>query len=92
MEGVPESRQSPAVEGLAIEAVEWLPSGTDAGLVRVRGRWADPADRPAELPALCVRAGRRCGASARCPTSGSAAIRRCGAAATSCPRAGRPRP
>ena len=57
MEGVPESRQSPAVEGLAIEAVEWLPSGTDAGLVRVRGRWADPADRPAELPALCVRAG-----------------------------------
>ena len=34
-----------------VEAVEWLPSGADSGLVRVRGRWtAEP--RAAGLPAL----------------------------------------
>ena len=31
----------PVLEGLALDAVEWLPSGSDAGLVRVRGRWTD---------------------------------------------------
>ena len=45
----------PALEGLAIEAVEWLPSGSDSGLVRVRGRWSDAARRESELPALVVR-------------------------------------
>ena len=45
----------PALDGLAIEAVEWLPSGSDAGLVRVRGRWSDTGRREPELPALLVR-------------------------------------
>ena len=39
---VESSSSVPALDGLAIEAVEWLPSGSDAGLVRVRGRWSDP--------------------------------------------------
>ena len=47
----------PALDGLAIEAVEWLPSGSDAGLVRVRGGWSDPALRELRLPALGVRRG-----------------------------------
>ena len=50
--GVEPSSSVPALEGLAVEAVEWLPSGSDAGLVRVRGRWTDPARREPELPAL----------------------------------------
>ena len=33
------------------------PSGGEAGLVRVRGRWGDRARREAELPALGVRRG-----------------------------------
>jgi hypothetical protein len=46
---------SEGVHGLVIEAVEWLPSGAESGLVRVRGRWngTEPA---AELPALLLRA------------------------------------
>jgi hypothetical protein len=47
----------PALEGLVVEAVEWLPSGSDAGLVRVRGRWTSEARREAGLPALGVRRG-----------------------------------
>ena len=47
----------PALEGLAVEAVEWLPSGCDAGLVRVRGRWTDLERREADLPALGLRRG-----------------------------------
>ncbi|HZB78174.1 MAG TPA: hypothetical protein VE526_18220, partial [Solirubrobacteraceae bacterium] len=47
----------PVLDGLVVEAVEWLPSGADAGLVRVRGRWAEPARREAALPALGVRRG-----------------------------------
>ena len=45
---------SPAhgVPGLVIEAVEWLPSGGDTGLVRVRGRWAGAAPRETGLPEL----------------------------------------
>ena len=47
----------PRLQGLTIEAVEWLPSGADSGLVRVRGRWsAAEAARPG-LPGLVVRAG-----------------------------------
>ena len=57
MRRVPESRQSTTVGGLSIESVEWLPSGADAGLVRVRGRWAGLDARIAELPTLCVRLG-----------------------------------
>jgi hypothetical protein len=42
-----------------IEAVEWLPSGAESGLVRVRGRW-EPGSAPAgELPALVLRANGR---------------------------------
>jgi len=52
-----ESGFSAALEGLAIEAVEWLPSGADAGLVRVRARWADAGRRADALPALGLRRG-----------------------------------
>ena len=45
----------PVLEGLALDAVEWLPSGSDAGLVRVRGRWTDLNRREADLPALGLR-------------------------------------
>ncbi|HWT26036.1 MAG TPA: hypothetical protein VN213_21190, partial [Solirubrobacteraceae bacterium] len=53
-----ESRQSAGagVGTLVIEAVESLPGADGAGIVRVRGRWAEAAHR-AELPVLCVRAG-----------------------------------
>ena len=53
-ESVPSSPAS--LPGLTLEAVEWLPSGGDTGLVRVRGRWAADAQAPAGLPALCARA------------------------------------
>ena len=46
---------SAALAGLVVEAVEWLPSGADSGLVRVRGRWVDTARRESELPALGLR-------------------------------------
>ena len=54
---MPEFRPSStsALEGLTLEAVEWLPSGSETGLVRVRARWAPDAKRPAGLPALCAR-------------------------------------
>ena len=53
----PSSALPPQLEGLTIEAVEWLPSGADSGLVRVRGRWsATEAVRPG-LPELALRAG-----------------------------------
>src|SRR5688572_2630016 len=48
---------SAALAGLVVEAVEWLPSGADSGLVRVRGRWVESARREAELPALSLRRG-----------------------------------
>ena len=50
-------RSPSSVSALAVEAVEWLPSGSDAGLVRVRGRWTDLAQREPDLPALGVRRG-----------------------------------
>src|SRR4051812_19460578 len=51
------SRALEQLHGLSIEAVEWLPSGADSGLVRVRARWtAADAARPG-LPELVVRAG-----------------------------------
>jgi hypothetical protein len=51
------SSSAPAeLAGLTLEACEWLPSGADTGLLRVRGRWTvDPPD--GELPSLWVRAG-----------------------------------
>jgi hypothetical protein len=55
---VAESSAIPALPGLELETVEWLPSGTDSGLVRVRGRWAqNAAAREPELPVLALRAG-----------------------------------
>ena len=47
----------PVLDGLVVEAVEWLPSGAEAGLVRVRGRWSDPARGESSLPSLGVRRG-----------------------------------
>ena len=47
----------PHLQGLEIEAVEWLPSGADSGLVRVRGRWSVPATAQPGLPELLLRAG-----------------------------------
>src|SRR3954454_23385794 len=44
------------LEGLVLEACEWLPSGAEGGLLRVRGRWAASAP-PADLPSLWIRAG-----------------------------------
>ncbi len=50
-----ESRRFAGVEGLVIEAVEWLPSGGgDAGLLRVRGRWAEAAGAGGALPDLRI--------------------------------------
>ena len=46
----------PQLQGLTIEAVEWLPSGADSGLVRVRGRWSTPEAARPELPELVLRA------------------------------------
>jgi hypothetical protein len=40
----------PAPPGLAVDAVEWLPTGADSGLLRVRGRWGGEAG--AALPGL----------------------------------------
>ena len=47
----------PHLQGLEIEAVEWLPSGADSGLVRVRGRWTALAAAQPGLPELLLRAG-----------------------------------
>ncbi|HEX2413547.1 MAG TPA: hypothetical protein VHJ39_20450 [Solirubrobacteraceae bacterium] len=52
-----ESSAIPALPGLVLEAVEWLPSGADSGLVRVRGRWVDEGAREPDLPFLMLRAG-----------------------------------
>jgi hypothetical protein len=46
----------PSLPGLAVAAVEWLPSGAESGLVRVRGRWTDEAAREPDLPVLALRA------------------------------------
>src|SRR5215218_2997998 len=57
MRDVEYSSSVPALEGLVVEAAEWLPSGSDAGLVRVRGRWTEPGRREPDLPALGLRRG-----------------------------------
>jgi len=54
---VEHSSSVPALEGLALESVEWLPSGADSGLVRVRGRWIDMSRHQRDLPALGLRRG-----------------------------------
>src|SRR3954468_6119810 len=46
-----------ALPGLAIEAVEWLPSGSDSGLGRVRGRWTSASAARSGLPLLVLRSG-----------------------------------
>jgi hypothetical protein len=46
----------PALPGLAVAAVEWLPSGAESGLVRVRGRWTDETAREPDLPVFVLLA------------------------------------
>lgn len=46
-----------ALHGLAIEAVEWLPSGAESGLVRVRGRWSGDLATPGTAGAGDAAAG-----------------------------------
>ena len=52
-----ESSVVPSLPGLAVAAVEWLPSGAESGLIRVRGRWTEEHAREPELPVLALRAG-----------------------------------
>ena len=49
-----ESSAVPALPGLAVSAVEWLPSGAESGLVRVRGRWTEEQAREPDLPVLTL--------------------------------------
>ena len=51
-----ESSAVPALPGLVLASVEWLPSGAESGLVRVRGRWTEETAPEPDLPALAVRA------------------------------------
>ena len=52
-----ESTPASILDGLAFEAVEWLPSVGESGLLRVRGRWSPGAARPEGLPVLCAAVG-----------------------------------
>ena len=52
-----ESSVVPSLPGLAVAAVEWLPSGAESGLIRVRGRWTEERAREPDLPVLALRAG-----------------------------------
>ena len=52
-----ESTPASVLDGLTFEAVEWLPSGAETGLVRVRGRWSTSVGRPEGLPELCASVG-----------------------------------
>ncbi len=52
-----ESTPASILDGLVFEAVEWLPSGGESGLVRVRGRWSPGVARPEGLPVLCASVG-----------------------------------
>ena len=52
-----ESSAVPSLPGLAVTAVEWLPSGAESGLVRVRGRWTEEHAREPDLPVLALRVG-----------------------------------
>ena len=54
---VTESIPASILDGLTLEAVEWLPSGADTGLLRVRGRWAVGVAHPHGLPVLCAQVG-----------------------------------
>jgi chromosome segregation ATPase len=54
---VTESIPASILDGLTLEVVEWLPSGAETGLVRVRGRWAPGVARPEGLPVLCAVVG-----------------------------------
>jgi hypothetical protein len=42
---------------LWVEAVEWLPTGSDSGLLRVRGRFGSSGGRPAGAPVLVIASG-----------------------------------
>ena len=52
-----ESTPASILDGLALEVVEWLPSGAEGGLVRVRGRWGVGVAALEGLPVLCVSVG-----------------------------------
>jgi hypothetical protein len=52
---VAESSAIPGLPGLVLETVEWLPSGADSGLVRVRCRWEPGTAPEPDLPALALR-------------------------------------
>jgi hypothetical protein len=54
---VTESIPAAILDSLTLEAVEWLPSGADTGLLRVRGRWAVGVAHPPGLPVLCAQTG-----------------------------------
>src|SRR4051812_16197972 len=54
---MPESPAPAELEGLILEACEWLPSGPAGGLLRVRGRWSDPATPASAPPSLWIRGG-----------------------------------
>jgi hypothetical protein len=54
---MPESPAPAELEGLILEACEWLPSGAAGGLLRVRGRWSDPATLASAPPSLWIRGG-----------------------------------
>ncbi len=45
----------PALPGLIVSTVEWLPSGAESGLVRVRGRWEEGFAAEPDLPVLAMR-------------------------------------
>ena len=68
-----ESIPASILDGLTLEAVEWLPSGADTGLLRVRGRWAVGVGAPARAARCCARRpGARCRASDSLPDAPSA--------------------
>jgi hypothetical protein len=60
---------APVIEGLVIEAVDWLPSGGRSGLVRVCGRWEREDGRSDGLPELVLPAGDGSRAHASLPDS-----------------------
>ena len=82
---VAESSAVPSLPGLAVTAVEWLPSGAESGLVRVRGRWTEEHAREPDLPVLTLRRAAQSTGSTRCPTPASPVSPTRGAAPTWCP-------
>jgi hypothetical protein len=44
----------PILPGLSVAGVEWLPSGAESGLIRIRGRWTEEAASESDLPVLAL--------------------------------------